>query len=68
MRIVVIGATGRTGRAVVEQALGHGDEVVAFARQPERLELSHPRLTLAPGDVRELDSLRAALVGAEGVV
>ncbi len=68
MRIVVIGATGRTGRAVVEQALGHGDEVVAFAREPERLGIEHARLTLARGDVRDLDSLRAALVGADAVV
>lgn len=68
MRIVVIGATGRTGRKVVEQALGHGDEVVAFARQPQGLGLEHERLTLAQGDVRDLESLRAAMSGADAVV
>lgn len=68
MRIVVIGATGRTGREVVEQALGHGDEVVAFAREPERLGITHSRLTSVAGDVRDLDSLRAAMVGADAVV
>jgi len=68
MRIVVIGATGRTGRVVVEQALGHGDEVVAFARQPEGLGIEHPRLTMVRGDVRDLDSLREAMPGADAVV
>jgi len=68
VRIVVIGATGRTGREVVEQALGHGDEVVAFAREPERLVVDHARLTLAAGDVRDLDTLRAAMSGADAVV
>lgn len=68
MRIVVVGATGRTGREVVLQALGHGDEVVAFARDPERIGISHERLTLARGDVHDLESLRAAVAGADGVV
>lgn len=68
MRIVVIGATGRTGRQVVEQALGHGDDVVAFARTPEALGIEHARLTLASGDVRDLESLRAAMRDADAVV
>jgi uncharacterized protein YbjT (DUF2867 family) len=34
MEIVVLGATGRTGRLVVEQALMRGDEVVAYVRNP----------------------------------
>lgn len=68
MRIVVIGATGRTGREVVMQALGHGDEVVALAREPERMGMTHERLTIVPGDVRDLDSLRTAIAGADAVV
>ncbi|MEF8900087.1 MAG: NAD(P)H-binding protein [Halovenus sp.] len=32
MRIAVFGATGRTGRPLVEQALGRGHEVVIFVR------------------------------------
>lgn len=68
MRIAVIGATGRTGREVVEQALGHGSDVVAFARDPGRLDLHHPRLTEMPGDVRDLDSLRVAVAGCDAVI
>jgi len=68
VRVVVIGSTGRTGRAVVEQALGHGDEVVAFAREPEQLGIEHSRLTRATGDVRDLESLRAAMVNADAVI
>ncbi|MFD0443837.1 NAD(P)H-binding protein [Streptomyces indonesiensis] len=32
MRIAVLGATGRTGRTVVEQALARGHQVVALVR------------------------------------
>ena len=33
MKIVVFGAAGRTGRHVVERALGHGHEVTAFVHR-----------------------------------
>ncbi|SEG90590.1 hypothetical protein SAMN05216223_12223 [Actinacidiphila yanglinensis] len=34
MRVAVLGASGRVGRAVVEQALQRGHEVVALVRRP----------------------------------
>ncbi|MFI1521718.1 NAD(P)-dependent oxidoreductase [Kitasatospora cineracea] len=36
MRIAVLGATGRVGRLVAEQALDRGHEVVALVRSPQR--------------------------------
>ncbi|SFY48888.1 NAD(P)-dependent oxidoreductase [Streptomyces sp. F-1] len=36
MRIAVLGATGRVGRLVVEQALDRGHEVVALVRRPQQ--------------------------------
>lgn len=68
MRIVAIGANGRTGREVVRQALGHGHSVVAFARNPDSVEPEHERLVRARGDVRDLDSLRVALTDADAVI
>lgn len=35
MKIAIIGATGGTGRKVVERALELGHEVIAVARRPE---------------------------------
>lgn len=68
MRIAVFGASGRTGRVVVEQALGHGDEVVAAARTPEALALTNQRSRSVPADVRDLDAVRTALAGCDAVV
>lgn len=35
MKILVIGATGRTGKEIVDQALAKGYEVIAYVRRPE---------------------------------
>jgi len=38
--LFVLGATGGTGRALVEQARQRGHLVTAFVRSPEKLDLS----------------------------
>jgi putative NADH-flavin reductase len=50
MRLFVAGATGRTGRLVVSQALERGHAVTAFTRHPEKVALDRPRLEVALGD------------------
>jgi uncharacterized protein YbjT (DUF2867 family) len=37
MKIAVVGATGRTGLQVVEQALARGNQVIAPARHPDAM-------------------------------
>jgi putative NADH-flavin reductase len=43
-RILVVGATGGTGREVVLQALAAGHDVTALARTATRLPIEHPKL------------------------
>lgn len=40
MRVLVVGATGGSGRATVEELLSAGHEVTAFARRPDALSVS----------------------------
>jgi putative NADH-flavin reductase len=68
MRIAVFGATGRTGRYVVEQALARGHKVIAFARSPEKLKIDNPDLEILEGDVAEADRVNQAIAGAEAVI
>jgi len=66
MRIAVFGATGRTGRPLVEQALGRGHEVVAFARDPADLPdgvRDDDALTVVDGDAYAGDGVAAAVAG-----
>ena len=67
-RILVIGATGRTGRHLVTQALERGYAVTAFARDPSQLEVRHPRLTIAQGDVLDAASVEGVMPGHDAVV
>ena len=68
MRVLVIGATGKTGHEVVRQALAAGHEVTAFVRDPSRLKVREPRLTVVRGDMRSVDDLRRALAGQVAVI
>ncbi len=50
MHSLVIGATGRTGREFVQQALAAGQRVTALVRSPDKMELTDPGLTIIAGD------------------
>lgn len=66
MRLLVIGAAGRTGRLVVAKALGHGHEVTAFVHRTS-LSPGHPHMRTAKGDVRDQETVRAAMAGQDAV-
>src|SRR5215831_9595503 len=68
MKIFVIGATGRTGREVVEQALARGHDVTAFVRSPEAIGLTNEKLTVIKGEATEEDQLVKAMQNHDAVV
>jgi putative NADH-flavin reductase len=50
------------------QALERGYAVTALVRDPSRLPIVHPRLTVIHGDVLDADSVDAAMRGQDGVL
>ncbi len=68
MRISVLGATGRTGRQVVEQALKAGHEVVAFVRNPDAMGTQHERLAVVQGDILDAERVSEAVAGTDAVI
>lgn len=67
-RVLIVGATGGTGRQLVEQALERGLAVTALVRNPSRMQVEHPRLTVVQGDVLDAASVDAAVRGQDAVL
>jgi putative NADH-flavin reductase len=61
MKLFVIGATGRTGREIVQQALARGHQVTAFVRSPESMTLKNERLTVIKGNAMDENELFNAM-------
>jgi uncharacterized protein YbjT (DUF2867 family) len=59
--LLIFGATGRTGRFLVEQALAEGHRVTAFARNPDALPTQHARLRVVRGCVEDAAAVDAAM-------
>jgi putative NADH-flavin reductase len=67
-RLFVIGATGRTGQEIVQQALARGHQVTAFIRSPERVTLKNARLTVRKGNVMDETQLFDAIENHDAVL
>ena len=67
MRIIVFGATGRTGRKIVKQALERSYHVTGFARNPYNIHFQHPLLEIFMGDVLDADKVKEAMQGHDAV-
>ena len=67
-RVLVIGATGGTGRELVQQALAQGHQVTAFVRDPAKLKIEHANLRVAKGDVLDYATVESAMRGQDAVL
>lgn len=66
MRILVLGATGGTGRLIVRDALVKGHSVVALVRSKASADL--PGVDMIEGDARDEGTLTRALDGCNAVI
>lgn len=67
MKIALLGATGRTGTAVLDQALAAGHEIVAYVRRPEALE-DRPGVRVVGGGLEDRAVLTEAVAGCDAIV
>ena len=72
MHLALFGATGRTGRPLLRQALGRGHTVTAFVRDPAKLAEQHggvpDGVTVVQGSVADADAVARAVEGADAVL
>src|SRR5437899_12902960 len=68
MKLFVMGATGRTGQEVVQQAIARGHYVTAFVRSPESITLRNERLTVLKGNAMDENELSEAMQNHDAVI
>jgi putative NADH-flavin reductase len=68
MQLFVLGATGRTGRHLIESGLARGHSVTAFVRSPKAIGTQHERLKIVQGDPYDAKALAAAMAGHDVVL
>lgn len=68
MKLLVVGATGRTGREIVAQALEQGHVVTAFVRNSAAMTTRHEALKVMQGDVLDYPSIEDAVAGQDAVL
>jgi putative NADH-flavin reductase len=68
MKIALFGASGTIGQRIAQEALNRGHEVTGIVRNPAKVQLTHPHLTITAGDALDAASVARVVVGHEVVV
>lgn len=67
-KTALIGASGFVGGAILKELLSRGYEVEALVRNPEKVKVQNPRLTVREVDVADTKALAADLKGYDTVI
>jgi putative NADH-flavin reductase len=67
MKLVILGATGRTGKPLVEQALERGHEVAAVVRNPRQIAHAD-NLSIVQADATNAAELEKIFIGQDAVI
>jgi len=68
MKLAIFGASGRTGRPLVEQALAAGHAVTALVRTPSSFPIKNDRLNVIQGSVEDAAKVEEVVAGADAVL
>jgi len=68
MKLLIIGATGGTGRELVKQALELGHKITILVRNSEKVLTSHPSLQVINGNVLNIKEVEQAVSGQDAVI
>lgn len=64
----IIGASGFVGTSLLKEALERGHQVTAIVRNPERVSITHPALTVKKGDAFNEAELAELVKGHDAVI
>ena len=67
MKLLIIGATGATGRQLVQQAIAQGHQVTVLVRNSVKAHFASP-VKMIEGNVLDVASLKNAVAGQDAVI
>ena len=68
MKILILGATGRTGKLILEEALNQGYEVNCLVREPKKIKKNHNNLKIFKGSPEQISDLENAIKDCGGII
>jgi putative NADH-flavin reductase len=68
MKLLIFGATGGTGKLLVEQAIAAGNDVIVYVRNPPKLTLKNEHLVVVQGELSDQDAIAQAMSGTDVVI
>ena len=66
MKILILGATGRTGKHIIEEAIKRGHKISAIARNPEKLK--DFKIDITQGTPYDYETVEGAIIGCGAVI
>jgi putative NADH-flavin reductase len=68
MKLLIFGASGKTGRELVKQGLAQGHAITAFVRDPVKFEISDEHLRVVEGGITDYAAVESAVDGHDVVI
>ena len=68
MKVIVFGATGGIGKQVVKIALEKGYDVVAYVRNPSKIDFKDDKLSIVKGEITDFVEIKKAIQGCDAVI
>lgn len=68
MKIVIFGASGKTGKLLIDMALEAGHEVRAYVRRPLSVQPENKNLSVVVGALSDTEKIRTVVAGADACI
>lgn len=68
MKILILGATGRTGKLILEEALKQGYEINCLVREPKKVQKNSKMLNVFRGSPERISDLENACHDCDGII